>query len=79
MLILTAANANFDPNCKLTRREREVVRLIAEGLRNKQIAHAMNCSVKTVESHRGTAMRRAGLKSTVDIVRYAVRAGLAHI
>jgi DNA-binding NarL/FixJ family response regulator len=57
----------------LTPREREVVQLVAEGLSNKQIGRRLAVSIKTVECHRGAAMRKAGWSSTADLVRYAVR------
>jgi DNA-binding NarL/FixJ family response regulator len=57
----------------LTPREREVVQLVAEGMSNKQVSRQLDLSVKTVETHRGAAMRKAGLSSTADLVRYAVR------
>lgn len=57
----------------LTPREREVVQLVAEGLSNKEVSKHLALSVKTVETHRGAAMRKAGLSSTADLVRYAVR------
>jgi DNA-binding NarL/FixJ family response regulator len=67
--ISTAATA------KLSARERDVVVSVAEGLGNKQVATALGISVKTVESHRRNIMRKLGLKSTADLVRYAVRNG----
>ena len=57
----------------LTSRERGVVQLIAEGHSNKQIAHVLSISVKTVESHRATVMRKLNLSSAAALVRYAVR------
>jgi DNA-binding NarL/FixJ family response regulator len=57
----------------LTTREREVVRLIAEGDSNKMIAHLLHISIKTVEAHRSTAMRKLNIHSTAQLVRYAVR------
>jgi DNA-binding NarL/FixJ family response regulator len=57
----------------LTPREREVVQLVAEGLSNKQIGRKLAVSIKTVECHRGAAMRKAGWSSTAHLVRYAVR------
>ena len=57
----------------LTHREREVVQQVAEGRINKQIAARLNISVKTVETHRASAMRKLKLKTTADLVRYAVR------
>lgn len=57
----------------LTHREREVVQLIAEGKINKQVADLLNISVKTVETHRAAAMQKLKLRTTADLVRYAVR------
>lgn len=57
----------------LTPREREIVQLIAEGRLNKEIAAILDLSIKTVETHRAAAMRKLDLKSTADLVRYAVR------
>ncbi len=57
----------------LTHREREVVQLIAEGKINKEIATHLNISVKTVETHRATAMHKLKLRTTAELVRYAVR------
>ena len=57
----------------LTLREREIVQLIAEGKINKQIAHLLDISVKTVETHRATAMNKLKLRTTAELVRYAVR------
>jgi DNA-binding NarL/FixJ family response regulator len=59
-----------------TQREREVVVLVAEGLGNKQVAATLGISAKTVESHRRNIMHKLGLRSTADLVRYAVRNGL---
>lgn len=57
----------------LTPRERLVVQLISEGHSNKQIGTILNLSVKTIESHRATAMRKLNVTSTAAIVRYAIR------
>jgi DNA-binding NarL/FixJ family response regulator len=57
----------------LTHREREVVQQVAEGQINKEIAARLNISVKTVETHRASAMRKLKLRTTADLVRYAVR------
>jgi DNA-binding NarL/FixJ family response regulator len=60
----------------LTPREREIVRLIAEGKTNKKIANLLRISAKTVETHRAAAMNRLGAHSTAQLVRYAIRCGL---
>jgi DNA-binding NarL/FixJ family response regulator len=57
----------------LTPRERAVVQLIAEGQTNKGVCAKLGVSLKTVESHRASAMRKLGLHTTADLVRYAVR------
>lgn len=57
----------------LTPREREIVQLIAEGKINKQIAHMLEISVKTVETHRAAAMHKLKLRTTAELVLYAVR------
>ena len=57
----------------LTPREREIVQLIAEGRLNKEIAAILDLSIKTVETHRAAAMHKLDLKTTADLVRYAVR------
>jgi DNA-binding NarL/FixJ family response regulator len=60
----------------LTGRQRQVARLLAEGETNKEVAAALNISVKTVETHRSEIMRRLDLSSFSDLVRYAVREGI---
>jgi DNA-binding NarL/FixJ family response regulator len=62
---------------RLTLREREVLQLIAEGHRTRQVAGLLNISVKTAESHRGRIMRKLGIHDTVGLVRYAIRNGLS--
>src|SRR3954469_4785628 len=58
---------------RLTSREREIVQLLAEGNSNKAIATRLDLSVKTVETHRASVMRKLDLNSLADIVRFAVR------
>jgi DNA-binding NarL/FixJ family response regulator len=60
----------------LTSREREILTMVAEGKTNKEIAQALNLSVYTVESHRGSVMEKLNLHNTGDIVRFALRNGL---
>jgi DNA-binding NarL/FixJ family response regulator len=57
----------------LSNRERGVVQLIAEGHTNKEIANVLNISLKTVETHRATVMRKLNLASSASLVRYAIR------
>lgn len=58
---------------RLTAREREVLRLIAEGLRSKDIAQMLGVSPRTVETHRAAAMRKLSLRSVAEVVHYAIR------
>ncbi len=60
----------------LTAREREVLIMIAEGKTNKEIASALQLSVYTVESYRGSVMEKLNLHNAGDIVRFALRNGL---
>lgn len=60
----------------LTLREREVLQLIAEGQRTKQIAARLGISVKTAESHRTRIMKKLDVHDTASLVRYAIRRGL---
>ncbi|UFX48294.1 response regulator transcription factor [Bradyrhizobium sp. 41S5] len=62
-----------NPDMLLTSREQSVVQLIAEGHTNRSIGTILKLSVKTVETHRASAMRKLGLSSTADLVRYAIR------
>ncbi len=64
------------PLYKLTDRQVEVLKLVAEGLRTREIAKRLKLSVKTVESHRGEIMKRLGIHDVVSLVRYAIRVGL---
>lgn len=60
---------------ELTRREEEVIKLMALGYSNKEVAGRLDLSVKTVESHRSNAMRKLGMVSRIDIVQYAILQG----
>jgi two-component system response regulator NreC len=60
----------------LTPREREVLRLIALGHTNAEIATMLYVSVRTVENHRASVMRKLGLRTRADLVRHASEAGL---
>jgi two-component system response regulator NreC len=62
---------------ELTSRERQIVRLLAEGKSNKEIAGALKISLRTVETHRARMMRKLGVTSVAQVVRYALRHGIA--
>lgn len=58
---------------RLTPREREVVQLLAEGCSNKEVASRLGISGKTAEAHRANIMRKLGVHSVGELVRYAIR------
>jgi DNA-binding NarL/FixJ family response regulator len=68
-----SANA---PEKLLTRREIEVLRLIAQGHTNRQIAEVLSISLRTAEGHRANLNKKLGLHSRVDLTRYATEHGL---
>lgn len=74
---MNAAGSGDAPPPGLTGRQLEVLRAIASGLSNKEIARELAISPKTVEFHRGQLMQRLGLHDVASLTRYAVRAGLA--
>jgi DNA-binding NarL/FixJ family response regulator len=61
------------PATRLTPRQREIVQLLAEGKSSKEVAVALNLSVKTAETHRANIMRRLDCHSVSELVRYAIR------
>lgn len=65
-----------DPLHGLTTRQREILQLIAEGRSTKEIASALDLSVKTVETHRSRIMDRLGIRDVAGLVRLAIRARL---
>ncbi len=62
-----------DASAKPTSREREIIQLLAEGKSNKEVARSLGISVKTAETHRATIMRKLGIHSIGELVRYAIR------
>jgi DNA-binding NarL/FixJ family response regulator len=67
----TPSSQSADP--PLTTREREVLQWLSAGRSNKEVASGLNISIKTVETHRAAIMRKLGLESLSDLVRYAIR------
>lgn len=64
-----------EPVGSVSGRELQVIRFIALGYANKEIASRLNLSVKTVEAHKANAMRKLNMRGRIDIVRYAILAG----
>jgi DNA-binding NarL/FixJ family response regulator len=73
--LLGRADKVTRPAATLSERETEVLRLIASGHSNKEIAARLSLSVKTVEAHKANAMRKLGLNGRIDIIKYAVLQG----
>jgi len=65
--------ASFSP---LSPRERQVLKLIADGGHNKEIADYLNMSIKTVEGHRQNIMQKLNLHTVADLTKYAIREGI---
>jgi DNA-binding NarL/FixJ family response regulator len=70
-LIKTGAKRQKTP--ALTQRERDVIQLLADGKSNREIASRLEISVKTVETHRSSIMRKLKLNSITELVRYSIR------
>ena len=63
----------------LTPREQEIMRLLAEGLSRKEVAEKLFISPKTVENHRANIMKKLGLHSTIELIRYSAKLGLIDV
>jgi len=68
----------WDRQC-LTHRERQIVRLVAYGFSNKAISRELDISVKTTETHRASAMRKAGTRTAAALTIYAARNGIVDL
>jgi len=75
----SAARSRSDPYEQLTDREREVLKLVAEGYTTQEIADVLVISPKTVEGHKSSLMGKLGLHNRVDVVKYAVRKGIIDV
>jgi DNA-binding NarL/FixJ family response regulator len=64
-----------DDKLRLSGREREVLKMLAEGRTSKEIADLLKISTRTVEHHRANIQCKLNLKKTADLVRYAVKKG----
>ncbi|MBB5158453.1 response regulator [Saccharopolyspora phatthalungensis] len=69
--------ADGEPAAKaITRREEEILKLVAEGHSSKEIADLLVISIKTVERHRANLLQKLGLRDRLELTRYAIRTGL---
>jgi DNA-binding NarL/FixJ family response regulator len=67
--------AGKKPEELLTTREREVLKLIAEGITSKEIADLFNISIRTVQHHRANMMRKLEIRKVAELIKYAIRKG----
>ncbi len=70
---------NFSAFSILTKREREILQLIAEGKSTKEIASLLFISIKTIETHRQNIMEKLDLRSVAELTKYAIREGLTSL
>ena len=68
--------ANLDRYETLSSTEREVLRMVAEGLTNEQIATRLGVTSETVETHRNDLMQKLDLHTEADLIRFALRSGI---
>ncbi len=65
-----------DPYKELTDREREMLKLVVEGYKTRQIAEMLSITPKTVEAHKTSLMKKLGIHSNLELVKYALRRGI---
>jgi DNA-binding NarL/FixJ family response regulator len=78
-LLAAYQGGSTSPADPLSSRERQVLQLIADGKRTREVAEVLGVSLKTAESHRGNIMRKLGIADTAGLVRYALQRGLSHL
>ncbi len=74
-----AAPGTDDPYESLTDREKQVLKLVAEGRSNKEVAEVLGISVKTAMSHREHVMEKLGVHNRTELVRFAIRKGVIRV
>lgn len=74
-----AGEEDMDPYHHLTDREREMLKLIAEGYTAKEIADLLMLSVRTVETHKSNLMKKLNIRNKADLIKFAIRRGIITI
>ncbi len=69
----------IDPYEQLTDRERDILKLVVEGYKTRQIAEMLIITPKTVEGHKTSLMRKLGIHNKLDLVKYALRRGIINV
>lgn len=64
---------------ELSKREKEVVQLVAMGYKNREVAEKLGIAAKTVETHRANIMNKLALRNVAQLIRYAIQKGLVTI
>ncbi|MDO9512091.1 MAG: response regulator transcription factor [Bacteroidales bacterium] len=73
------AKQDNESDASLSKREIEILQLFSKGMPNQEIADKLFISIRTVESHKNHIMQKLGLKNSVDLVKYAIKAGLTEL
>ncbi|HUV52443.1 MAG TPA: response regulator transcription factor [Dehalococcoidia bacterium] len=73
---VSLAGGKSDPYEELTDREREILKLVVEGYKTRQIAEILSVTPKTVEAHKTSLMKKLGIHSNLELVKYALRRGI---
>jgi DNA-binding NarL/FixJ family response regulator len=68
-----------EPYEQLTDREREILKLVVEGYKTRQIAEMLNITPKTVEGHKTSLMKKLGINNKLDLIKYALRRGIISV
>lgn len=74
-----SVGAEISPLEQLTPRQRQILRFVAEGRTNKEMAHLLNVSIKTVDTHRTLLMQRLDIHDVAGLVRFAIKVGLVSV
>jgi DNA-binding NarL/FixJ family response regulator len=73
------AMGDGDPGSPLTARELQVMEMLARGMTNREIAHHLEISIKTVDTHRGHVLKKLGLRNNSELTRFAVKHGYVSV
>jgi len=79
LIVKGLAESSKPPSHNLTPRERQILKLVADGKANKEVATLLGLSIKTVEAHRANLMRKLDLRSLSELIHFAIRNGLIDV
>ncbi|MHB1125689.1 MAG: response regulator [Bacillota bacterium] len=78
-MLRTPEKSKLEKQDPLTERENEILSHVARGFTNKEIAELLDLSNRTVQTHRANIMKKLGIHSTVELVKYAIKKGLVNV